>query len=619
MSFLSGLVPGLGIVKGMSLTLRRFFEPKVTVMYPEVRLDVPHKFRGRLQLLYDEWGTLKCETCFQCAQACPIECIDMGGIDTRGRYHVHWGAPETYGERREESALRRSGRPVPDPAYRAVRAGRPLGRRCDPRGARPRSRPDALDPRGDPGGVRLPARGRAQAHQPPHRRLVRDDLRHGHLLRAPALRATGRDRAGGRGRRPSAARGRLRGRPGERPRPTIGWHRPSAGARRRATDRGRPPQDPGRVADDPVGARGRQRPDRPRRGRPGRRIRRTDDGRPRSRADRDHRRDRGVRAARARRGGLSRRPRSGGPRPRATSRAGSSSRTATARTRRPARTGTCSSADPFAIIEGAAIVAFAIGAAEAIIAVRAEDTEAIRRLEAAIGAAEEAGYIGAGRLRAADRPDRHRPTGPGRLHAGRGDRAAEGPRGQARPARTAAAPPRRARPVRRPDRRPQRPDPGRRRLDHPQRRGRLREDRLEDEPGHGAGPGPDAVGRRDRGGPAGDAPAQGRRARWGPAGRPVDQGGPGRRAVGRPPPRRGAGHARTTTSRSVPRAPTSARARSSSPTIGRASSTWRACSPGSVRARPAARRSRAGSARDGSWRSPTAPWTAARGPPTSSC
>jgi ferredoxin len=111
------LVPGLGIVKGMALTLRRFFEPKVTVMYPEVRLDVPPKFRGRLQLLYDEWGTLKCETCFQCAQACPIECIDMGGMDTRGRYHVHWGAPETYGERREESALRRSGRTVPDPAY----------------------------------------------------------------------------------------------------------------------------------------------------------------------------------------------------------------------------------------------------------------------------------------------------------------------------------------------------------------------------------------------------------------------------------------------------------------------------------------------------------------------
>ncbi|HEY3522659.1 MAG TPA: NAD(P)H-dependent oxidoreductase subunit E [Candidatus Limnocylindrales bacterium] len=101
----------------MAFTLKRFFEPKATIRYPEKPADIGVRFRGRLQLLYDEWGTLKCETCFQCAQACPIECIDMGGLDTKGRYHVHWGPPETYGERREESALRRSGRPVPDRAY----------------------------------------------------------------------------------------------------------------------------------------------------------------------------------------------------------------------------------------------------------------------------------------------------------------------------------------------------------------------------------------------------------------------------------------------------------------------------------------------------------------------
>jgi ferredoxin len=111
------LIPGIGIARGMALTLRRFFEPKATIMYPEQPADVAVRFRGRLQLLYDEYGALKCETCFQCAQACPIECIDMGGMDTRGRFHVHWGASETYGERREESALRRSGRTVPDPAY----------------------------------------------------------------------------------------------------------------------------------------------------------------------------------------------------------------------------------------------------------------------------------------------------------------------------------------------------------------------------------------------------------------------------------------------------------------------------------------------------------------------
>jgi hypothetical protein len=110
-------IPGLGIVKGMAFTLRRFFEPKATIMYPEQPPDHSVRFRGRLQLLYDEYGTLKCETCFQCAQACPIECIDMGGIDTKERFHVHWGMAETYGERREESALRRAGRTVPDPAY----------------------------------------------------------------------------------------------------------------------------------------------------------------------------------------------------------------------------------------------------------------------------------------------------------------------------------------------------------------------------------------------------------------------------------------------------------------------------------------------------------------------
>ncbi len=50
--------------------------------------------------------------------------------------------------------------------------------------------------------------------------------------------------------------------------------------------------------------------------------------------------------------------------------------------------------DPYAVVEGAAIAAFAIGASDVIVAVRADATDAIRGLEAAIGAAEEAGFIG---------------------------------------------------------------------------------------------------------------------------------------------------------------------------------------------------------------------------------
>lgn len=49
---------------------------------------------------------------------------------------------------------------------------------------------------------------------------------------------------------------------------------------------------------------------------------------------------------------------------------------------------------PFAVVEGAAIAALAVGAREAIIAVRAEYADAVRALESAAFAAEEAGYLG---------------------------------------------------------------------------------------------------------------------------------------------------------------------------------------------------------------------------------
>ncbi|HEY0444409.1 MAG TPA: NADH-ubiquinone oxidoreductase-F iron-sulfur binding region domain-containing protein [Candidatus Limnocylindrales bacterium] len=51
-------------------------------------------------------------------------------------------------------------------------------------------------------------------------------------------------------------------------------------------------------------------------------------------------------------------------------------------------------ADPYSVIEGLAIAAYAIGATEAVLAVRAEDVQAVQRLEAAVAAAEEAGFLG---------------------------------------------------------------------------------------------------------------------------------------------------------------------------------------------------------------------------------
>src|SRR5688500_17180169 len=110
--------PGIGIAKGMATTFRNFFSPKVTRQYPEQRPEIPDRWRGRLDLTYDPFGEHKCEVCFQCAQGCPVEAIDMSGFDSEGN-RIRYGMPEIYDERRDPNAYRRAGldpRPMRNPA-----------------------------------------------------------------------------------------------------------------------------------------------------------------------------------------------------------------------------------------------------------------------------------------------------------------------------------------------------------------------------------------------------------------------------------------------------------------------------------------------------------------------
>ncbi len=110
--------PGIGIAKGMATTFRNFFTPKVTRQYPEERPPIPDRWRGRLDLIYDPFGEHKCEVCFQCAQVCPVEAIDMSGFDSQGN-RIRYGMPEIYDERRDPNAYRRAGlaaRPMRNPA-----------------------------------------------------------------------------------------------------------------------------------------------------------------------------------------------------------------------------------------------------------------------------------------------------------------------------------------------------------------------------------------------------------------------------------------------------------------------------------------------------------------------
>ncbi|HEY8169929.1 MAG TPA: NAD(P)H-dependent oxidoreductase subunit E [Candidatus Limnocylindria bacterium] len=103
--------PGSGIAKGMATTFRNFFAPKVTRQYPEERPQMPERWRGRLDLIYDPFGEHKCEVCFQCAQVCPVEAIDMSGFDAQGT-RIRYGMPEIYDERKDPNAYRRAGEPA---------------------------------------------------------------------------------------------------------------------------------------------------------------------------------------------------------------------------------------------------------------------------------------------------------------------------------------------------------------------------------------------------------------------------------------------------------------------------------------------------------------------------
>jgi NADH-quinone oxidoreductase subunit I len=63
-------VYGLGIAKGLLMTLRHLFRRPFTVQYPEEVRHMPPRARTNL-LWFDE----RCTGCSTCAQACPDGCI----------------------------------------------------------------------------------------------------------------------------------------------------------------------------------------------------------------------------------------------------------------------------------------------------------------------------------------------------------------------------------------------------------------------------------------------------------------------------------------------------------------------------------------------------------------
>ncbi|MCL1894119.1 MAG: NADH-quinone oxidoreductase subunit I [Holophagaceae bacterium] len=93
--FLKTLIP-IELAKGLLLTGKRFGQVlfsanrrkvklHVVQEYPEVVAKVQPRFRGRLQLIKDEQGELKCVCCMLCVKACPTNAIQIIAGKKEGR------------------------------------------------------------------------------------------------------------------------------------------------------------------------------------------------------------------------------------------------------------------------------------------------------------------------------------------------------------------------------------------------------------------------------------------------------------------------------------------------------------------------------------------------------
>lgn len=77
-----------GILQSLWEVGSKLWEPKYTANYPEVKPELPARYRARIVLTRDPDGGERCVACNLCAVACPVDCIDVVKGETEdGRWY----------------------------------------------------------------------------------------------------------------------------------------------------------------------------------------------------------------------------------------------------------------------------------------------------------------------------------------------------------------------------------------------------------------------------------------------------------------------------------------------------------------------------------------------------
>jgi NADH-quinone oxidoreductase subunit I len=86
----------IALLKGLALTLKRFFSGSVTVRYPEEKVHLAKRWRGIHYFDRDEKGETTCVACGLCVAVCPSQCIslEIGEREDGSRYPLRYEIEE---------------------------------------------------------------------------------------------------------------------------------------------------------------------------------------------------------------------------------------------------------------------------------------------------------------------------------------------------------------------------------------------------------------------------------------------------------------------------------------------------------------------------------------------